>query len=748
MAKSLFDKTYIGKMKLKNRIFMSPMGTTGEADGAYCNEGIDYFEERAKGGAGLIITGANVVSTKYEPRPCTELSDFHHVERLNMLIERCHAYGAKVCVQLSPGLGRQQFTDPFTPPYSAGSVGAFWFPNLICKPFSKEDIHYLVEKVGYSASLAVNAGADCVELHAYGGYLLDQFHSVQWNNRTDEYGGTLENRMRFTLECIEAIKKNVPDTMPVLVKFTPHQRVEGFRTIDEGIEMAKILEKAGVDALHVDTGCYEEWFQAITTVYSKEGYKLDVQKAIKDVVSVPVLGDGNLKDPEVAKKAVEDGILDYVGLAHQMLADPYWPKKVKAHHEEDIAPCVGCNECLLAGFSGKHYYCAVNPLCYAEKAYALPLPNGQKRNVLVIGGGPAGMMAAITAKRRGFDVDLYEKEDKLGGTLWPAGGPDFKADVLKLIKYLETQCQKLGVNIHLNTAITKDNLEGDYDKVILAAGSTPAMPPITGIDTTVLASDYLTHQATVGKKVVVIGGGIAGLEAARVAAVKGHTVTLFEKADHLGGQINIASVPPRKNEILRSVEYYQKVLPTLNVDIHLNEEAKDINSYDYAIIAVGAHNMEMPIPHDNSNIVSSWDVLNGQEVTGDCVVIGGGLVGAETAEYLANKGHQVTIVEMMDKIAAGESTTVLPLMMKDFADHNVKQLVNTKVDHIENNIVYTANDQIKADTIINALGSKKNIFDDSSITIPHVCVGDCSGERTADIASAIRTAYKAANEIG
>ena len=157
--------------------------------------------------------------------------------------------------------------------------------------------------------------------------------------------------------------------------------------------------------------------------------------------------------------------------------------------------------------------------------------------------------------------------------------------------------------------------------------------------------------------------------------------------------------------------------------------------------------MEMPIPHDNSNIVSSWDVLNGQEVTGDCVVIGGGLVGAETAEYLANKGHQVTIVEMMDKIAAGESTTVLPLMMKDFADHNVKQLVNTKVDHIENNIVYTENEQIKADTIINALGSKKNIFDDSSITITHVCVGVCSGERTADIASAIRTAYKAANEI-
>ena len=149
-----------------------------------------------------------------------------------MLIDRCHHYGAKVCVQLSPGLGRQQFTDPFTAPYSAGSVSSFWFPDLICKPFAVEDIKYLVERIGYSASLAVMAGADAIELHAYGGYLLDQFQSVQWNNRTDEYGGSLENRMRFTLECIEAIQKNTPKNFPILVKFTPVHRVEGFRTIE------------------------------------------------------------------------------------------------------------------------------------------------------------------------------------------------------------------------------------------------------------------------------------------------------------------------------------------------------------------------------------------------------------------------------------------------------------------------------------------------------------------------------------
>lgn len=547
---------------------MSPMGTTGEADGAYNIDAINYFMERAKGGAGLIITGANVVSTKYEPRPCTELSDFHHVERLNMLIDRCHHYGAKVCVQLSPGLGRQQFTDPFTPPYSAGSVPSFWFPNLICKPFLKEDIKFLVDKVGYSASLAVAAGADAVELHAYGGYLLDQFHSIQWNNRTDEYGGSLENRMRFTLECIEAIQKNVPKDFPIIVKFTPHQRVEGFRTLDEGLEMAKILEKANISALHVDTGCYEEWFQAITTVYSKDGHKEDVQKAIKEVVHIPVLGDGKYFKPELAKKVIADGTLDYVGMGHQMLADPYWPTKVKSGHTEDITPCVGCNECLLAGFSGKHYYCAVNPQCYAEKEYALPKPDGTKKSILVIGGGPAGMEAAITAKRRGWNVELWEKEDRLGGTLWPAGGPDFKADVLRLIKYLETQCYKLGVNVRLNTEATTNNIKnGNYDKVILATGSSPVIPKITGIEHTKLVSDYLTHKVETGKNVVVIGGGLAGSEAACDIAKNADNVTIIEM---------MPDILFTAAHCLNNDQHLRKIIKERNVNIEANAKVVKI----------------------------------------------------------------------------------------------------------------------------------------------------------------------------
>lgn len=530
----LFDGLQIGSMKLKNRIAMGPMGTTGEADGAYTMDGIYYFEERAKGGAGLIITGANVVSTKYEPRPCTELSNFHHVERLNMLIDRCHHYGAKVCVQLSPGLGRQQFTDPFTPPYSAGACSSFWFPDLICKPFAKEDIAYLVQRVGYSASLAVAAGADAVELHAYGGYLLDQFQSKMWNDRTDEYGGSLENRMRFTCECIAAIKANVPANFPVLVKFTPYHGVEGGRELDEGVEMAKILEGAGVDALHVDVGCYEAWYKAISTVYAPQGHQLPIVQAIKKVATVPVLGQGKLFDPAKASQVLEDGVLDEVVLAHQMLADPFWPKKVESGHFDDIRPCIGCNECLLSGFSGKHYYCAVNPECYAERDYKLPKPDGTKRSVLVVGGGPGGMEAAIAAAERGFDVTLWEKSMRLGGNLWAAGGPSFKHDVLRLIDYMRTQVLKLGVDVVLGKDATADEIAAfGADKVILAAGAHSVVPPIEGVEHALVSDAILLDQVKPEGHVVVIGGGLVGCETAAYAAEKAADVTIVEVLDQV-----------------------------------------------------------------------------------------------------------------------------------------------------------------------------------------------------------------------
>jgi len=531
----LFEKGQIGKMKLKNRIFMAPMGTTGEADGSYNFAGINYFEERAKGGTGLLITGANVVSTKYEPRPCTELSKIHHVERLATLIERCHHHGAKVCVQLSPGLGRMCWTDPFTPPYSSSECYSFFHPELKCRTLPVDAIQSLVGSMEYSAKLARDAGADAIELHSYGGYMLDQFISTLWNKRTDEYGGELKNRMRFTLECLAAIKKGAGRDFPVIVKFTPYHGVPGGRELSEGLEMANIFEESGlVDALHVDVGCYEAWYKAITTVYSDHAHQMKIAAAVKAASSLPVLGQGKLIDPLIAENALESGSVDYAGLAHQLLADPYWPQKVKEGRTYDIAPCIGCNECLMGGFSGKHYSCAVNPLCYAERDYTLPVPNDEKRSVLVIGGGPGGMQAAIAAAQRGFDVELWEKTDRLGGNLWAAGLPTFKHDVLKLISYMETQIHRAGVKVRLlKEATTQEVIDGNYDKVILASGSTSVMPPIKGIELAVSSTDALVGKAKPGKRVVVVGGGLVGCETAAYMKETAEDVTIVEMLDDI-----------------------------------------------------------------------------------------------------------------------------------------------------------------------------------------------------------------------
>jgi 2-enoate reductase len=389
--------------------------------------------------------------------------------------------------------------------------------------------------MGFSALLAKRARADAVEVHAYGGYLLDQFQSELWNKRTDEYGGSLENRMRFTMEIIEEIKNTCGENFPIIVKFTPEHGVSGGRTLDEGLKMAKMFEEAGVTALHVDMGCYEAWYLAISTVYSPEACQIYLSEAVKKVVNIPIIAHGKLQNPVTAEKVLTDENADYIGLGHQLLADPYWANKVKEGNYREIVPCIGCNECMYGGRLGRYRDCAVNPDCYHELDYPV-YPAKDKKSVLTIGGGPGGMEAAITASRRGHIVELWEKTDKLGGNLIPAGAPSFKVDVNKLIDYLSYKTYQSGVNVRLcHEATAEKVLKGNFKAVILATGSNPFIPNIPGIDgqNVITSTVALTNEKPITGKVAVIGGGLVGCETALHIAETADEVTIIEVLDDI-----------------------------------------------------------------------------------------------------------------------------------------------------------------------------------------------------------------------
>lgn len=526
----IFEQIQIGNMKLRNRTYMAPMGTQTNADGSFSDRSIAYYEERAKGGFALIITGANQVTTKYESKACNILQTPTSFEQLDFLARRVNSHGAKLCVQLTPGLGRMQYATGDIIPYSCSENTSFWFPDVICKPFTVEDIKFLVQKMAEGAALAKNFGADAVELHGYGGYLMDQFHSSLWNKRTDEYGGSLENRMRFSVECIKAIREAVGPGFPIFFKFTPYHGIPGGRELPEGIEMAKVLEKAGVDVLHVDMGAYEAWYKAINTVYQPHGEMVEIAAAIKKNVNIPVMVNGKLNYANEAVAVIEEGKAHLVGWAHMALTDAHLVNKIKNNKTYDIVPCIGCNECLHAGFSGKIIQCAVNPLAFAEE-YFPATPGDPNKRILVVGAGPAGMVAAITAAERGMQVELWEKTDELGGLLLAAGGPRFKKDVQDYVEYLIRKLYRSNVKLSMmKNATPQEIIAGKYDKVIFATGALPVMPPIKGIDQPFVmgANDILANKACYGQKVVVLGAGLVGCETACHCAEKSDDVTLIE----------------------------------------------------------------------------------------------------------------------------------------------------------------------------------------------------------------------------
>ncbi|MGI6317575.1 MAG: FAD-dependent oxidoreductase [Dethiobacteria bacterium] len=355
--------------------------------------------------------------------------------------------------------------------------------------------------------------------------------STKWNKRTDEYGGRLENRMRFTLECLESIQKYCGKDYPVIVKYNPSHATPDGRQLPEGLEIAKMLEEAGAHALHVDKGCYDCWYNAITTVYQPDAHQIELAEAVKKVVKIPVIAQGKLYKPEVAEKVLQEGKTDFVAIGHQLLADAHWPNKVKEGRIKDIIPCIGCNECLKHFFASKHLNCSVNPHSFHEDHYPIT-PAKNKKKVLVIGGGPGGIEAALAASEKGHNVVLWEKDAQLGGLLLAAGAPSFKYSVMNYVKYMIRKVDRSNVNVQLLKEATPEKvLAGGFDEVIIATGAQSVVPPIEGINGSQVYSaiDVLTDKACIeGANVVVIGGGLVGCETAVHLAMHGKNVTVVE----------------------------------------------------------------------------------------------------------------------------------------------------------------------------------------------------------------------------
>lgn len=600
----LFQPGAIGSLPIKNRIVMAPMGIIGlvELDGRFSERAIDFYVARAKGGAGLLITSASLVDVEVEPKLykghsyLPRLDSAVYITRLSELADAVHDYGAKLAVQLFGGYGRVFSTGlyPVTEPVAPSPQPWFWDDKVACRELTVNEIEKLIKAFGFAAEVAREAGVDCVEVLGHEGYLLDQFMTALWNKRTDRYGGNLEGRLNFHIEMIECIKSRVGKDFPLIYQYGVKHYIEGGRDISESQEIAKYLERAGVDALQIDAGCYESWQWAHPPIYQPEGCMIEMAAAIKQVVKIPIIAVGKLGNPELAEKILNENKADFVALARPLLADPEWTIKVKQGRCDDIRMCIGDQEgCLGRIFTHKYLSCTVNPQAGMERKLELS-PTQKKKSVLTIGGGPAGMEAAMVAALRGHQVILWEKTNKLGGNLIPASTPEFKKDIRYLVKFLSTQVVKAGVDIHLGKEATPEAVRAARpDVVIIATGARPLIPEIPGIERDIVASaiDFLMGRREAGQDVAVIGGGMIGCETAVYLAQMGKKVALVEMLQEIVLDMNFANrtqllqmLEQSRVDVLRGtrlVEIGERGITTTNKDGQLKISA------DTVVLAVG-----------------------------------------------------------------------------------------------------------------------------------------------------------------
>lgn len=641
MQNVILQPIEVGGQTFKNRIMFPPLTTGYEKNGMISEQDMGFYTRLAKGGVGYIVLGDVAPINSFSPTP--KLFDDSQIPAFKALADSVHAYGTKLGVQL------------FHPEYDVDAINSLFMQKkfdemrqrlhhdmmFFTDEVSEEMLMAIIDKMCACAVRAQKAGVDVIQIH--GDRLNGCLCSTRMNHRTDKFGGSLENRVRFARMLTRAIRKAVPDmVIDYKLSIVTPQRGKGGIDEADAVQFAQWLVEDGVDMFHVaqanHTGNMADTIPPMGV--QPYGFFVKIAGDIKKAVHVPVSAVGRIVDAEMAARVIESGMADIVAMGRPLLADPDWGTKIAAGKACDIRRCISCNK---------------------------------------------GCTDAIQNRQ-------------------------FLSCVL--------------------------NAENGYE-------NTRSIQP-----------------AAQKKKIAVLGGGPAGLEAARVAALRGHDVTLFEKTTTLGGQLNIACVPPRKEEMRRAAQ--DLIHAVCNAGVHLcmgqtrtAEQLKDAG-FEAVINAVGAHSAAPRIPGiDSVNVADAWKVLAGeQQVYGTVAVIGGGMVGCETAEYLAARGCKVSVIEMMDKIAAGESTTILPTLLENYKTYGVEQYPSHKVKEFRMDAVVCENKDdaevtIPCDYIVLAMGARSNEFDAAALeaaSIPVYSIGDAAG-KAADISNAIRTGYDTACQL-
>lgn len=551
----LFTPFKIGKMEVKNRIVLSPMGLgSSNIDGSKSDSEIRYYEERARGGTGLIILGCQMLTEELAQGSLEgTLEKSHVIPKLTELVDACHRYGAKVVCQISPGTGRNAFASMHSgPPVSASPIPSTFNPDILCHPLTHEEIQVILDQFTHSTEMAMKAGFDAMEIHAHAGYLIDQFMSPVWNKRTDEYGGSDENRARFPREIVRAIRKATGPDVPILFRISIDHRFEGGRTLEDSMALIKLLEEEGVDALDIDSGSYETIDYIFPPAYLGDACMAYVCEMARQNVKIPLLNAGN-HTPETAVELLESGNADFVMFGRPLIADPELPMKLMQGRREDVRPCMRCNEDCVGRIVARstRLSCAVNLQANNEDRFAFKKTENPKK-VVVVGGGPAGCEAARVAAILGHRVTLLEKDALLGGQLTAAYTPAFKTQMKGLVTWFGVQLDKLGVDVRLNTEVNADCQRlKDADRIIVATGALPLQLDIEGMDRGNVLDAIEAHKKKelIGNKVVVCGGGMSGCDVAlELAEEHGKDVTIVEMEDGIAQGLlflNTASLFPK-----------------------------------------------------------------------------------------------------------------------------------------------------------------------------------------------------------